>query len=164
MKIIITLAAIMAAFTSPASAQSLDEQMKPYEFTIVEKVDVHKADIIKYAQTYFTETLDGGKDAIQLADPERGQLIGDIVLIDKDAGFLSAFRAIRTRVVIDSKDGRFRLRGTNIQALSAFDDPDGVAVREHNRESLQPMTDKLLTSFATGLKEYLEKTRKNADW
>ena len=105
------------------------------------------------------------KSVIQLKDPELGKIVGDVVLMKSKAGLFDAFKGIMGRLVLDAKDGRYRLQMSNIEAI----DGNGVVspfgkLEGANRYRIEPMAKSVLAEFSDELTGYLKKAKASANW
>ncbi len=72
--------------------------------------------IVEQANAFIAEKLVSAKSVIELRDDELGKIVGDVVLANKDAKLFDAFKGIKTRMTLDAKDGKYRLRFTDVVA------------------------------------------------
>ena len=96
---------------------------------------------------------------------ELGKLVGTVVLMNEDAKFLHAFHGIYGRLILDAKDGRYRMQMTNIVAV----DSKGIKaawgeIESANNYRIQPMAEKVLADFSDELNAYLANAKKSAEW
>ncbi|MEA3421703.1 MAG: hypothetical protein U9Q97_08525, partial [Acidobacteriota bacterium] len=101
----------------------------------------------------------------QLKDPELGKIVGDVVLMNSKAGFLDAFHGIKTRVVLDAKDGKYRLQMSNVVATdrNGIESPWGK-IEGANRYRIEPMAQSVLCEFSNELLNHLKKVKANTNW
>lgn len=137
----------------------------PYVFEKIENVDLSKSEIITYSAAFIAEKFVSAKSVLQLKDAELGKIVGDVVLMNSKAGFFDAFKGIKSRLVIDAKDGRYRLQMTGIEAI----DGKGVVspfgrLEGANRYRIEPMAKLLLAEFSGEFTEYLKKAKASENW
>ncbi len=159
----------LAAFVPTVYAEEAKSEEKPsdspYVFERIENVDLNKSEIISYSSAFIAEKFVSAKSVIQLKDSELGKIVGNVVLINSKAGFFDAFKGIKGRLVLDAKDGRYRLQMSNIEAIdgngvvSAFGRLEGA-----NRYRIEPMAKSMLAEFSNELTGYLKKAKNSAKW
>jgi hypothetical protein len=137
----------------------------PYVFEKIENVDLNKSEIITHSTAFIAEKFVSAKSVLQLKDAELGKIVGDVVLMNSKAGFFDAFKGIKGRLVIDAKDGRYRLQMTKIEAI----DGNGVVspfgrLEGANRYRIEPMAKSILAEFSGEFTEYLKKAKASANW
>ena len=137
----------------------------PYVFERIENVDLNKSEIIIHSTAFIAEKFVLAKSVIQLKDPELGKIVGDVVLMNSKAGLFDAFKGIKGRLVLDAKDGRYRLQMSNIEAI----DGNGVVspfgrLEGANRYRIEPLAKSLLAEFSDELTGYLKKAKASANW
>jgi len=164
--ILITLVVLVPVKTVFAEENSnIKQSDTPYVFEKIEKVKLTKKEIIIYSVAFISEKFKSAKTVIQLKDQELGKIIGDIVLMNSEAGFFDAFKGIKTRIKIDAKDGKYRFQSSNVEGvdgngiISSFGKLEGS-----NRYRIEPMTNAVLTKFSSELKSYLETAKAESDW
>jgi hypothetical protein len=151
-------AGLFAGDTDPAEA--------PYVFEKVESVDLSRKEIIAHANAFIAERFVSAKSVIQLNDPELGKIVGDVVIMNSQAGFFDAFKGIKTRLVLDAKDGRYRLQASNVEGI----DGKGVVpamwgkLESANRYRIEPLAQSLLPAFSEDLHAYLKKAKEKANF
>jgi hypothetical protein len=154
----------LALIAVPASADDKPDA-KPYVFERIESVELSKSEIVAHAGAFIAEKFVSAKSVIQLKAPELGKIVGDVVLMNKDAGFLDAFKGIKGRLVLDAKDGKYRLQMSNIEAIngngvvSPFGKLEGA-----NRYRIEPMANTVLTTFSDQLTAYLRNANASSNW
>jgi hypothetical protein len=136
-----------------------------FVFERIENVELTKNEIIAHSTAYIAEKFVSAKSVIQMKDPELGKIVGDIVLMNPKAGFLDAFKGIKGRLVIDAKDGKYRLQMSNIEGI----DGNGVVpafgkLEGANRYRIEPMSKSVLATFSDELTAYLKKAKASANW
>jgi hypothetical protein len=138
----------------------------PYVFERIESVELTKKEIIAHANAYIAENFVSARRVIQLSDPELGKIVGDVVLMKGDAGLFDAFKGIKTRLVLDARDGRYRLQATNVEGI----DGTGVVpamwgkLESANRYRIEPLAQSLLPALAADLQTYLKKAKEKANF
>lgn len=131
----------------------------------VQALDLTKKEIIAHASAFIAEKFRSAKSVIELRDDELGKIVGDVILRDPDAGSWAAFTGVKVRLVIDAKDGRYRVQATNVVAVdqksvpSPFGDIEGA-----NRYRIEPMASKILPAFFTELHSYMVKAKTDDNW
>ena len=136
-----------------------------YVFERVENVDLNKSEIVAHSAAFFAEKFVSAKSVIQLKDPELGKIVGDVVLMNSKARFLDAFKGIKGRLVLDAKDGKYRLQMSNIEAIdgnglvSPFGKLEGA-----NRYRIEPMAKSVLAEFSDEITAYLKKAKTSENW
>jgi len=118
---------------------------------------MNKKKIIAHSAAFIAEKFVSAKSVIQLKDPELGKIVGDVVLMNSKAKFLDAFKGIKGRLIVDAKDGKYRMRMSNIVAV----DGDGVEanwgkLESANRYRIEPMAKSVLAEFSDELTSYLK--------
>lgn len=141
------------------------EDKPPFIWEKIATVDLTKKEIVTYTNAFIAEKFVSGKSVIELTDPERGKIVGTVVLMNPDAKMLNPFHGIYGRLIVDAKDGRYRLQMTNIVAV----DSKGLKanwgeIESANNYRIQPMADKVLADFAAELNAYLTNAKKSAEW
>jgi hypothetical protein len=164
------LAALAVALIVPiiyAEDAKTEEQPSegPYIFERIENVDLNKSEIITHSVAFIAEKFVSAKSVIQLKDPELGKIVGDVVLMNSKAGFFDAFKGIKGRLVLDAKDGRYRLQMSNIEAIdgSGAVSPFGK-LESANRYRIEPMAKSVLAEFSDELTGYLKTAKASANW
>src|SRR5216117_2098128 len=89
----------------------------PYIFEKIESVELTKKEIIAHANAFIAERFVSAKSVIQLNDSDLGKIVGDVVLMKPQPGAFDAFKGIKTRLVLDAKDGRYRLQASNVEGI-----------------------------------------------
>jgi len=103
-----------------AEAKALEELInKPFKFAEVREVNFKKEEIIIHAASFISEKFVSGKSVIQVNDPQNGKISGNIILKDPKANFFHYFHYIQCHLIIEAKDGRFRMQAKNVKALDA---------------------------------------------
>ncbi|WP_277058753.1 DUF4468 domain-containing protein [Trichlorobacter lovleyi] len=142
-----------------------DPDSGAYVYEKIQTVDMKKAEIISLLTAYIAEKFVSAKSVIQLRDSGLGKIVGDVILWSKDAGFFDAFQGIKARLVIDSKDGKYRIQFMNIHGVNsrgmttAFSEFEGA-----NRYRIEPMAKTIMDDFSNELQTYLEKTKTTSNW
>jgi len=157
---------MLVAYLIP-KADAVEEEASegPYIYEKIENVDLNKSEIISHSVAFLSEKFVSAKSVIQLKDPELGKIVGDVVLMNSKAGFFDAFKGITGRLVIDAKDGKYRMRMSNIVAIdgngevSVFGKLEGA-----NRYRIEPMAKSVLDEFSNELKIYLQKAKESTNW
>lgn len=138
---------------------------EPYVWERVNEVDLTQQEIITYAHVYLAEKFVSSKDFIQLNDPALGKLVGTVILRNKDARLLHAFHGIRGRLIIDAKDGRYRIQMTNIVGTDSDGQPHSWGqIEGANNYRIQPMAESVLDDFSNELTSFLASAKANEDW
>lgn len=141
------------------------DQDKPYVFTKVHQIDLSKKEIILHIRAYIAEKFVSAKSVIEISDLELGKLVGDISLRDPEAGWLSVYRGINARIMFDAKDGKYRLKATNVVNLSQEGLPEPmITVEGGNRQWMEPMANRLLNDFADEVQKHLISAKSGDDW
>lgn len=163
------LLALAAASAPMAHSEDAKSEEKPanaeYVFERIENVEMSKNEIIAHSAAFIAEKFVSAKSVIQLNDPELGKIVGDVVLMNSNARFLDAFKGIKGRLVLDAKDGRYRLQMSNIVAI----DGNGVEsawgkLEGANRYRIEPMAKSVLATFSDELAAYLKKAKASGNW
>jgi hypothetical protein len=99
---------VMVLLVGRAVAQDArnDSSSAPYVFEKIETIDLKKKEIIGHANAFIAEKFVSAKRVIQLTDADLGKIVGDVILMNPDAGFFEAFKGIKTRLILDARDGR----------------------------------------------------------
>jgi hypothetical protein len=138
----------------------------PYVFERIENVELSKKEIVAHTSAFIAEKFVSARSVIQLNDSELGKLVGDVVLMNTQAGFFDAFKGIKTRLVLDARDGRYRLQASNVEGI----DGNGVVpamwgkLESANRYRIEPLAQSLLKALAEDLSEYLKKAKEKANF
>ena len=149
-----------------AGMQQINEATdSAFVFERIENVEMDKKDIISNSVAFIAEKFVSAKSVIQLKDPELGKIVGDVVLMNSKSGFLDAFHGIKTRIVLDAKDGKYRLQMSNVVATdrNGIESPWGK-IEGANRYRIEPMAQSVLCEFSNELLNYLKKVKANANW
>ena len=157
----------------PPTAEELAaeaEAKKPFKFVEVRKVKgMKKEEIIKHIASYIAENFGSAKKVIEFNDPKLGKLIGNVILMKKEIGFFTICAGIEVTIIIDAKDGRFRLSPKNIVGLMKDHKPMGWSgsakdIEGHNAYRIKPVAYEVLNDFITEMTNYLKSANKNSDW
>jgi hypothetical protein len=159
---LVAIAVHAAAFGQDAKS-SADA---PYVFERISTVDLGKKELIAHVNAFIAERFVSGKSVVQLNDPELGRIVGDIVLMNPTAGFFDAFKGIKTRFIVDARDGRFRLQATNVEGIdgNGVVPPNWGKLESANRYRIEPLAQSLLPAFADALHDYLKKAKEKANF
>jgi hypothetical protein len=146
-------------------AQTEKEDGGTYLFERIESVDLSKIEIISHSTAFIAEKFVSAKSVIQLKDPEMGKIVGNVVLMNPKPGYFDAFKGIKARLVLDAKDGEYRLQMSNIEAV----DGDGVVsplgrLEGANRYRIEPVANSVLAEFSDELTAYLRKAKASENW
>jgi hypothetical protein len=161
---ILAVAVVPAVYAEEAKTEE-NPSAGPYVLERVENVDLSNSEIVAHSAAFIAEKFVSAKSVIQLKDPELGKIIGDVVLMNSKARFLDSFKGIKSRLVLDAKDGKYRLQMSNIEAidgngvLSPFGKLEGA-----NRYRIEPMAKSVLAEFSDELTAYLKKAKASANW
>lgn len=141
------------------------EEKPPFVWEKISTVDLTQKEIVTYSNAFFAEKFVSGRRVVELNDPELGKLVGTVVLMNDDAKVLHAFHGIYGRLILDAKDGRYRMQMTNIVAV----DSKGIKaawgeIESANNYRIQPMAEKVLADFSAELQNYLTNAKKSAEW
>lgn len=163
------LMSFMFIISAPAVYGDASEEEQdndaPFVYEKVTSIDMNKAEIILHSSAFIAERFTSAKSVIQLKDTDLGKLVGNVVLMNSDAGFFDAFQGINGKLIIDSKDGKYRLQVTNIYGVgkngvtAAFSQLEGP-----NRYRIEPMAKSVLNSFSADLRAYLLKAKAGSNW
>jgi hypothetical protein len=137
----------------------------PYVFEKIENVELNKKEIIAHSNAFIAEKFVSAKSVIQLNDAELGKIVGDVVLMNSKAGFFDGFKGIKTRLVLDAKDGKYRLQASNVEGI----DGNGAVsfwgkLEGANRYRIEPLAQSVLSEFADDLLSYLRKAKSSANF
>lgn len=144
---------------------SAKEETPPYVWEKVNTVDLTQAEIITYTNAYIAEKFGSGKEVVELSDPALGKLVGTVILMNKDAKLLHAFHGIRGRLIVDAKEGRYRMQMTNIVAVDSKMQKSGWGeIEGANNYRIQPMAEQVLNEFSTNLNAYLANAKQSNDF
>jgi hypothetical protein len=162
--ILAIIAAVPAVYAEEGNAEEKPSD-GPYVFERVENVDLNKSEIVAHSAAFIAEKFVSAKSVIQLKDPELGKIVGDVVLMNSKARFLDAFKGIKGRLVLDAKDGKYRVQMSNIEAV----DGNGVVspfgkLEGANRYRIEPMAKSVLAEFSDEITAYLKKAKASANW
>jgi hypothetical protein len=161
------LSLVAVAIHSTAVGQDMKSSADAlYVFERIATVDMKKAEIVAHVNAFIAERFVSGKSVIQLSDPELGRVVGDVVLMNSKAGVFDAFKGIKTRIVVDAKDGRFRLQASNVEGINGKGvvPPVWGKLESANRYRIEPLAQSLLPPFADEFHEYLKKAKAKADF
>ena len=136
-----------------------------YVYERIETVDLKKSEIVAYAAAFIAERVVSGRSAIQLTDSQLGKIIGDVELMNPRTGSSDSFKGIKCRLVLDAKDGRFRLQISNVEAIDRFGalSPFGKLEGTYRGE-IEPLATSLLTDFSSELTGYLKSAKAPTNW
>lgn len=141
------------------------EDKPPFVWEKISSVELTQKEIITYINAYIAEKFVSGKHVIELSDPELGKLVGTVTLMDPDAKMLSAFHGIHGRLIVDAKDGRYRLQMANIVAVDSKMQKSGWGeIEGANNYRIQPVADRTLANFSNELQAYLANAKKAGEW
>lgn len=134
-------------------------------FEKVESVDLTKKEVVAHAAAFIAEKFKSSKSVIELRDDELGKIVGDVVLANPDAKMFDAFKAIKTRVIVDAKDGKYRLQATNIVGIDGNGNvsPWGN-IESANQYRVEPLALHVLSAFAEEFKAYMGKAKTDDSW
>ena len=153
------LAASLVAILGAAHAA---EDKPPFQFERVGEAPGTTAQLVTKAQSFLAERQGSAKVATQQVDKEAGRIVNDIVLMNSDAGMFDAFHGVSTRLILEFKEGRYRLRATDIWGAdrdgkrSSWGDVNGA-----NRYRIEPLAQAVLDRFAADLDAYLKRPMDN---
>lgn len=141
------------------------EDKPPYVWEHIANVDLTQKEIITHTNAYIAEKFVSGRHVVELNDPDLGKLVGTVTLMDPDAKMLSAFHGINGRLIVDAKDGRYRLQMTNIVAVDSKMQKSGWGqIESANNYRIQPVADRALATFSNELQAYLANAKKAGEW
>lgn len=138
------------------------------EIYVYEKIyssELSKSEIISNSNAYLAEMFSSAKSEIKLKDMDLGRIIGNVTLMNSNAGFFDAFKGIVGKLVIDAKDGRYRVTMSNIEAVDGNGDVAAFGKLEGaNRYRIEPMAKSVLDDFSYELETYLKNAKASSDW
>ncbi len=158
---------ILVIFALGPNAYADEEKVSEglYIYERIENVDLNKSEIVAHSNAFIAEKFVSAKSVIQLKDPELGKIVGDVVLMNSKAGFFDAFKGIKVRLVIDAKDGKYRMQMSNIEAIDGNGDVSAFGKLEGaNRYRIEPMAKSVLSDFSNELSAYLKKAKASSNW
>ena len=130
----------------------------------IEPVELSKKEIIAHSAAFLAEKFKSSKSVIELRDDELGKIVGDVILRNPKAKFLSAFPAVKVRIIIDAKDGRYRLQATNIVGVDGNGKVTTWTIEGTNQYRLEPAALEALNAFAAEFKTYISNVKSSSDW
>lgn len=142
-----------------------EDSEKLYIYEKVMSIELSKSDIILFSSAFIAERFTSAKSVVQLKDTELGKLVGNVILMNSNASFFDAFHGINGKLIIDSKDGKYRLQVVNINGVgkggvtAAWSNIEGA-----NRYRIEPMAKVVLDNFSSDLHAYLIKTKADSNW
>ena len=140
---------------------------KPFVFAEVRKVDLTKEEIITNTAVFIAQKFVSSKSVIDVNSPTQGKLAGNIILKDPDAGWLDIYKYISLQLIVEAKNGRFRMQAKNVHGLlNDFGRPPEhmSGIEGRNADVLKPKTYKLLNKLLSELNSHLLKTKANSKW
>jgi hypothetical protein len=166
---IATIAFLLAGSAAHAARQPKSPDFKVenelFVFEKISPVELSKKEIITQAAAFIAAKFVSARSVIQLQDAELGKIVGDVILHDRDARMLAAFKGVKVRITIDAKDGRYRLQATNIVGI----DGNGAVspwgeVESANQYRIEPLAAKLLNDFEQELTSHLKTAKAAENW
>ncbi|MFD0727448.1 DUF4468 domain-containing protein [Lysobacter brunescens] len=130
----------------------------------IEAVDLSKREIVSHAAAFLAEHFKSSRSIIELRDDELGKIVGDIIVKNPKAKMLSAFPAIRTRIIIDAKDGRYRLQATNIVGVDGNGTVTSWGIEGANQYRIEPAALEALNAFSSALNSYINNAQSSGNW
>lgn len=148
-----------------ADVAQTEEEDGAYVFERIESVELSKIEIISHSTAFLAEKFVSAKSVIQLKDPELGKIVGNVVLMNAKPGYFDAFKGIKARLVLDAKDGKYRLQMSNIEAV----DGDGIRsplgrLEGANKDRIEPVARSILAEFSDELTAYLREAKASENW
>ena len=166
---IVSIALLLVGSVAHAAKQPKSPEFKVenelFVFERIAPVELSKNEIITQAAAFIAAKFVSAESVIQLQDAELGRIVGDVVLHDRDARMLAAFKGIKARITIDAKDGRYRLQATHIVGIDGNGrvSPWGE-VESANQYRVEPLAAKLLVAFEQDLTSHLKNAKASAEW
>jgi hypothetical protein len=159
------LVAVGFVSTVYADVAQIEKADGAYVFERIERVDLSKSEIISHSTAFIAEKLVSAESVIRLKDPEMGKIVGDVVLMNAKAGYFDAFKGIRTRLVLDAKDGRYRLQMSNIETVDGYGviSPLGRLEGAY-RYRIEPIANSVMAEFSDELTTYLRRVKAAENW
>lgn len=138
----------------------------PYEYEQIKDVaGLGKKEIVAQTNAFIAETFKSGKTVTEMSDADAGKIIGNVILIDPAAGILSPFKGFQATMTVDAKDGKYRLRFTNVTAVDQKLQPSGFGkVEGANNYRLQPIADRVFPEFGAKYDAYIRKAKTDDNW
>jgi hypothetical protein len=159
------LVALGCVPTVYAEAAQTEKEDAGYVFERIESVDLSKIELISHSTAFIAEKFRSAKSVIQLKDLEMGKIVGDVVLMNPKAGYFDAFNGIRARLVLDAKNGKYRLQMSNIEAVDGYGVISPLGRLEGaNRYRIEPMANAVLAEFSDELATYLRRAKASENW
>ena len=127
-----------------------------YEYQKVQEVDASADEIYLDAQAWMAEEYVSSQDAIQLRDEENHRIVANL-LTEAEAGALGLNVDVRMDLVVEARDGRFRMTGRDIR-------PGGTAMQSNpTKKQFEDISTKL-DSMRVELATYIEQSQEDDDW
>jgi hypothetical protein len=127
-----------------------------YEYQEVQEVEASADEIYLDAQAWMAEEYVSSQDAIQLRDEENHRIIANL-LTKAEAGALGLNIDFRTDLVVEARDGRFRMTGRDIGL-------GGTAMQSNpTKKQFEDISTKL-DSMRVELATYIEQSQEEDDW
>lgn len=164
--LIISCAALVvgAAYAQQPKSAAFKVESGLFIYEKIEPVELSKKEIIANSAAFLAEKFRSSKSVIELRDDELGKIVGDVILRNPKAKFLSAFPAVKARIIIDAKDGRYRLQATNIVGVDGNGKVTTWTVEGANQYRLEPAALEALNAFAAEFKAYISDVHSSSDW
>ena len=139
------------------SCRGAGEIRRDYEYQEVTKVDASAEQIYDQSLTWMAQAFEKSDDAIQLRDEENRRIVANAIV---GVSFTDiAVTNVEMDLIVEAKDGRFRMTGRNYQLLSSSEYVEDRPLREGHLEEVQ----KRMDSLRNDLKSYV-KSSKSDDW
>lgn len=150
-------ALFVVASISLMSCRGAGEIRRDYEYQKVTKVNASTEQIYDQSLTWMAQAFEESDDAIQLRDEENRRIVANAVV---GVSFTDiAVTNVEMDLILEAKDGRFRITGRNYQLLSSSEYVEPRPLREsHIKEVRERMN-----SLRNDLKTYI-KSNKSDDW
>ena len=127
-----------------------------YEYQEVQEVEASADEIYLDAQAWMAEEYVSSQDAIQLRDEENHRIIANL-LTEAEAGALGLNIDFRMDLVVEARDGRFRMTGRDIVLVP------GEIEMNPTRKQFETISTKL-DSMRVELATYIEQSQEEDDW
>lgn len=164
---LLVVAALIAAspvFAKQPKSAAFKVENGLFVYEKIGSVDLSRREIVAHSAAFFAEHFKSSRSIIELRDDELGKIVGDIIVANPKARMLSAFPAIHTRIIIDAKDGRYRLQATNIVGVDGNGVVTSWAIEGANQYRLEPAAQEALDAFSAAFDAYLANATSADDW
>lgn len=117
--LIVSCAALVfgSAYAQQPKSAAFKVQSGLFIFEKIEPVELSKKEIVANSAAFLAEKFKSSKSVIELRDDEIGKIVGDVILRNPKAKFLSAFPAVKARIIIDARTDAIVFKQPTLSAL-----------------------------------------------